>query len=188
MVLYYDVSEKLDNNIDMLLVQKSNNIGSTSDRVEYRFNERDLIMHPDFKMQVCTKISNPHYLPETFIKSTVINFLVTSEGLEEDLLTKTVIVLRPEDEELRSNLIEKIAKNDEILSDIESKILDQLLDTQTKEDQNVLEDNKLIAMLKDSKVKSFEIKESKAIAESTNLKLIEERKKYLGVAIRGSIL
>jgi len=64
----------------------------------------------------------------------VINFLVTSEGLEEDLLTKTVIVLRPEDEELRSNLIEKIAKNDEILSDIESKILDQLLDTQTKED------------------------------------------------------
>jgi dynein heavy chain len=134
MVLYYDVSEKLDNNIDMLLVQKSNNIGSTSDRVEYRFNERDLIMHPDFKMYVCTKISNPHYLPETFIKSTVINFLVTSEGLEEDLLTKTVIVLRPEDEELRSNLIEKIAKNDEILSDIESKILDQLLDTQTKED------------------------------------------------------
>lgn len=83
---------------------------------------------------MCTKISNPHYLPETFIKSTVINFLVTSEGLEEDLLTKTVIVLRPEDEELRSNLIEKIAKNDEILSDIESKILDQLLDTQTKED------------------------------------------------------
>lgn len=64
----------------------------------------------------------------------MINFLVTSEGLEEDLLTKTVIVLRPEDEELRSNLIEKIAKNDEILSDIESKILDQLLDTQTKED------------------------------------------------------
>jgi len=50
MVLYYDVSEKLDNNIDMLLVQKSNNIGSTSDRVEYMFNERDLIMHPDFKM------------------------------------------------------------------------------------------------------------------------------------------
>jgi len=43
-------------------------------------------------------------------------------------------------------------------------------------------------MLKDSKVKSFEIKESKAIAESTNLKLIEERKKFLSVAIRGSIL
>lgn len=49
-------------------------------------------------------------------------------------MTKTVGILRPEDEELRANLIEKIAKNDEILSDIESKILDQLLDTQTKED------------------------------------------------------
>lgn len=73
-------------------------------------------------------------MPETFIKSTVINFLVTSEGLEEDLLTKTVGILRPEDEELRANLIEKIANNDAILSDIESKILDQLLDTQTKDD------------------------------------------------------
>lgn len=34
MVLYYDVAEKLDNNIDMLLVQKSNNIGSSSERIE----------------------------------------------------------------------------------------------------------------------------------------------------------
>mmetsp|Transcript_6889 Transcript_6889/g.6080 ORF Transcript_6889/g.6080 Transcript_6889/m.6080 type:complete len:92 (+) Transcript_6889:263-538(+) len=91
-------------------------------------------MHQEFKMFVCTKISNPNYLPETFIKATVINFLVTSEGLEEDLLTKTVSILRPEDEELRSTLIEKIAKNDEILSEIESKILDQLLETQTKDD------------------------------------------------------
>jgi len=127
-------------------------------------------------------------LPETFIKATVINFLVTTDGLDEDLLTKTVGILRPEDEELRATLIEKIAKNDEILSDIESKILDQLLETQTKDDYNVLEDNKLIAMLKDSKVKSLEIKEGKAIAEHTNLKLIEERKKFISVSIRGSIL
>ena len=50
MVLYFDVAEKLDNNIDMLLVQKSNLIGSASERREYRFYERDLLMHPDFKM------------------------------------------------------------------------------------------------------------------------------------------
>ena len=31
-VLYYDVAEKLNNNIDLLLVQKSNNIGSTTER------------------------------------------------------------------------------------------------------------------------------------------------------------
>ena len=50
--MYYDVLEKLDNNIDLLLFQKSNNIGSTADSVEYRFNKRDLLMHPKFKMLV----------------------------------------------------------------------------------------------------------------------------------------
>ena len=77
---------------------------------------------------------NPLYLTETFIKTTVINFLFTYDGLEEDLLTKNNGILRPEDEELRTTLIEKIAKNDEILSDIESKILKQLLETQNKDD------------------------------------------------------
>lgn len=29
-----------------------------------------------------TKMTNPHYLPEMFIRVTVINFTVTLEGLE----------------------------------------------------------------------------------------------------------
>jgi len=78
-------------------------------------------------------LSNPNYLPETFIKATVINFLVTYDGLEEDLLTKTVSILKPEDEEMRGSLIEKIAKNDNELASLEANILETLMDTQTKE-------------------------------------------------------
>jgi len=52
----------------------------------------------------------------------------------------------------------------------------------------VLEDSKLINMLKESKTKSQEIKESKEEAERSNQTLVEERKKYINVAIRGSIL
>lgn len=78
-------------------------------------------------------MSNPNYLPETFIKATVINFLVTYDGLEEDLLTKTVSILKPEDEEMRGSLIEKIAKNDNELASLEANILETLMDTQTKE-------------------------------------------------------
>mmetsp|Transcript_66245 Transcript_66245/g.142992 ORF Transcript_66245/g.142992 Transcript_66245/m.142992 type:complete len:92 (-) Transcript_66245:276-551(-) len=90
-------------------------------------------MHNEFRLYLCTKMTNPQYLPETFIKATVINFLVTHDGLEEDLLTKTVSILRPEDEELRSSLIEKIAKNDNELASLEANILESLLETQTKE-------------------------------------------------------
>lgn len=52
----------------------------------------------------------------------------------------------------------------------------------------MLEDNNLIEMLKESKVKSHEIKHSKEDAEATNTKLIFERQKYISVAVRGSIL
>lgn len=97
-------------------------------------------------------------------------------------------ILRPEDEELRSALIEKIAKNDTELAELESNILESLLATQTKDEYNVLEDNNLIQMLKDSKTKSKEIKDSKDDAETANQKLVEERKKYINVSIRGSIL
>jgi len=43
-------------------------------------------------------------------------------------------------------------------------------------------------MLKNSKSKSQEIKESKEEAEKANLKLMNERKKYIDVSIRGSIM
>jgi len=49
-------------------------------------------------------------------------------------------------------------------------------------------DNNLIDMLKHSKSKSQEIKESKEEAERANLKLLEERKKYIDVSIRGTIM
>lgn len=52
----------------------------------------------------------------------------------------------------------------------------------------MLEDNDLINMLKESKVKSADIKEKKIKAEETNDKLIEEKKKFTSIAIRGSIL
>lgn len=39
-----------------------------------------------FKMYLTTKMPNPHYLPEVCIKVNIINFTVTMEGLEDQLL------------------------------------------------------------------------------------------------------
>jgi dynein heavy chain, axonemal len=43
-----------------------------------------------------TKLPNPNYLPEIFIRVTVINFTVTNEGLEEQLLGQVVQIEMPE--------------------------------------------------------------------------------------------
>ena len=43
-----------------------------------------------------TKLPNPHYLPEICIKVTLLNFTVTPQGLEDQLLVAVIKVERPE--------------------------------------------------------------------------------------------
>ncbi len=45
--------------------------------------DSELEYDENFKLYFTTKLPNPHYLPEIFIRVTVINFTVTSDGLEE---------------------------------------------------------------------------------------------------------
>ena len=45
---------------------------------------------------ITTKLANPHYLPEICIKVTVINFTVTPDGLEDQLLALVVRKERPD--------------------------------------------------------------------------------------------
>ncbi len=40
----------------------------------------------DFRFYITTKLRNPHYLPELSTKVTLLNFMITPEGLEDQLL------------------------------------------------------------------------------------------------------
>ena len=50
----------------------------------------------NFKLYLQTKLSNPHYKPEVFAQCTVINFIATEAGLEDQLLEKVVNNEKPE--------------------------------------------------------------------------------------------
>ncbi len=43
-----------------------------------------------------TKLANPHYKPEMQAQATLINFTVTKDGLEDQLLAEVVATERPD--------------------------------------------------------------------------------------------
>ena len=87
-VLIEDVGEILDASLDGVL-QKAffDNNGIKS----IRYCDKDVNYDDQFKLFMTSKIPNPHFLPEICIKLTVINFTVTFEGLDEQLLVDVVL-------------------------------------------------------------------------------------------------
>lgn len=88
-----------------------------------RLGDTDVPYHNDFKFFITTKLPNPHYIPEICIKTTIINFTVTPQGLEDQLLVEVVRNEEIQLEEMRKDLITQISQDKKELQDLEDKIL-----------------------------------------------------------------
>ncbi|KAL6618330.1 dynein heavy chain and region D6 of dynein motor-domain-containing protein [Neocallimastix sp. 'constans'] len=137
-----------------------------------------------FKLYITTKLRNPHYLPEISTKVTLLNFMITPEGLEDQTLGIVVQKERPELEEEKNQLIIQSAENKKKLKEIEDKILSIL----SNDDGNILENLEAIEALSSSKRISNELSEKQKIAEATEKKIDETRNSYLPIAKHASIL
>ena len=82
-----DVGEEIDPGLDSLL-QKA--IYKEEGVEKINFGDKKIVYDPNFKLMITTKLPNPHYLPEMCIKLTIINFTVTFEGLEDQLLVDVI--------------------------------------------------------------------------------------------------
>lgn len=56
-----------------------------------------------FRMLLQTRLANPHYKPEMQAQATLINFTVTRDGLEDQLLAEVVSIERPDLEKTKVN-------------------------------------------------------------------------------------
>ena len=55
----------------------------------------EIEQHPDFRLFLHTRLSNPHYPPEVQAEITLVNFMVTTSGLEDQLVSIVVETERP---------------------------------------------------------------------------------------------
>lgn len=132
-----------------------------------------------------TKMPNPHYIPEICIKVTLINFTVTFEGLQQQLLGDVVIAEKPETERAKDRIVLQMAADSKTLKDIENKILSLLASATTIE---ILDADTLIDILKSSKITTNEINGRMADAKVLEVEINDTRNMYSSVAVRGSIL
>ena len=113
--------------------------------IEVEYNE-------SFRLYMTTQMPNPHYLPQDCIKVTLINFSVTSSGLEDQLLGLVVREERPELEEQRSMLIVNMARDAMQLEELEEKVLRLLANS---EGATLLDDQSLVDTLAEAKVSAI---------------------------------
>lgn len=66
-----------------------------------KIGDKECEYHPKFKLILHTKLANPHYQPEMQAQCTLINFTVTRDGLEDQLLASVVGMERPDLEALK---------------------------------------------------------------------------------------
>lgn len=92
LVLLENCSEEIDPVLDPILLKQT---FKAAGNVCISFADRTIEYNDSFRLQMTTKLRNPHFLPEVSIKLTLINFMITYDGLCEQLLNLVVFKENP---------------------------------------------------------------------------------------------
>lgn len=149
-----------------------------------QIGDSEVEVSPSFRLIMHTKLSNPHYPPEIQAETTLVNFSVTQQGLEEQLLA---IVVRNERSDLAAQRAALILQQNLFtikVKQLEDGILKRLADAQG----DITEDRNLIEELELSKKISDEIAVKLEESRITSEKINNTSEKYRPVARRGALL
>uniref|UniRef100_A0A8B9VFM5 Dynein axonemal heavy chain 17 n=1 Tax=Anas zonorhyncha TaxID=75864 RepID=A0A8B9VFM5_9AVES len=178
-LLIEDIGETVEPVLDHLLgrntIKKGRYIKIGDKEVEY---------HPRFRLILHTKYFNPHYKPEMQAQCTLINFLVTREGLEDQLLAAVVAKERPDLEDLKANLTKSQNEFKINLKELEDSLLARL----SAASGNFLGDTALVENLETTKRTAMEIEEKVKEAKVTEGEINIARENYRPAAERASLL
>ncbi|KAG8459526.1 hypothetical protein KFE25_012861 [Diacronema lutheri] len=180
-VILENIGEELDPALEPILLKQT---FKQSGSEVIKIGDNTIPYHSDFTFYMTTKLANPHYAPETSVKVTLLNFTITQEGLEDQLLGIVVAKERPDLEESKNALVLSNAAMQKQLKEIE----DQILRLLSEASGNILDDEQLINTLAQSKVTSDEINAKVAEARTTEKLIDATREGYRACAFRAALL
>jgi dynein heavy chain len=176
-----DIGENLDPALEPVLLKA---VYENNGRIQIKLGDSEVDYDKNFLLYMTTKLPNPHYFPEVCIKVTVINFTVTFDGLEEQLLHEVVSKEIPDMLEKSVSLKLQLADDKKTLELLEKKILKML----SESGGNILDDEVLISTLKESKETSTAVNTRVKEAELAAVEIDRACREYTEVSTSGSVL
>ncbi|CAK4711321.1 unnamed protein product [Aphanomyces euteiches] len=177
--------ENLGEKIDAILapvIQRSTS--KRGNRVEVVIGDASVPYCDEFRLYLHTKLGNPHYPPEIQAECTMVNFTVTNLGLEDQLLNLVVSKERADLAIKREKLIQQQNQGKIELKKLEDIILQYLAEA----DDDITNNQPLIAILSDTKYKAQMTQNNMEAAKKTQDSVNVTSEKYRSIAARGSLL
>ncbi|KAI5062354.1 hypothetical protein GOP47_0022893 [Adiantum capillus-veneris] len=180
-VLLENVGEELDPSLEPLLLRQ---VFKSGGMLCIRLGDATIEYNNDFRFYITTKLRNPHYLPETSVKVTLLNFMITKEGLSDQLLGVVVARERPDLEQQKNELVVQSAENKKRLKQLE----DQILQVLSSSEGNILEDETAVKIISEAKTVGNDITVKQTLAEETEKNIDEARKAYAACGDSAAVL
>eukprot|EP00743_Colponemidia_sp_Colp-15_P002217 GILK01002403.1.p1 GENE.GILK01002403.1~~GILK01002403.1.p1 ORF type:complete len:1329 (-),score=303.46 GILK01002403.1:72-3644(-) len=149
-----------------------------------RVADTNMDFSDEFRLYMTSRRANPRFSPELSAKVTIIDFAVTQEGLEQQLLGRVLKKEQRSLEEQLAQLLEEVTANTKALQALDRMLLERLSATQG----NLLDDTELIEVLANTKAKAQEVEIKLANAAEKKEEINKKREQYRPVATRGSVL
>lgn len=175
-VLIENVQEELDPAIEPLLQKQIVKKGAS---MTIKIGDTIIEYDKNFKFFLTTKLRNPHYLPEVSTKVTLLNFMITYEGLTDQLLAIVVAKENPELEIKKEELVLENARTKNKLAETENQILNVLDNS-----DDILGDASAIEILSAASVLTVEIEKKQEISKVVEAEIDEQRLGYKPIALR----
>jgi dynein heavy chain len=144
-VIIENVGEDIDAVLDPVL---SRSVYHKGRQLFLNLGGEEVEYDPNFRLFLQTKLSNPHYKPELAAQCTLVNFIVTERGLEEQLLAHVVKLEQPELESQKQELQQAFNQYQIQLLQLEDNLLEALANAPA----DILSDVPLIEGLEATKV------------------------------------
>ena len=177
------VPERLPNDLDPILYKQAH-VGSRSIHRKVKIGDREIEWNDHFQLVIATELHDPHFLPTVSTKVCIMDFSVTPGGMEENILNLIVGHEHPDLASERMAVLLQVVNNREQLKQLEEHILKTMAESMG----NILDDEKAIAMLRESQQIANTVAAQQEEAKTIEGTLEDIRRTFIPAAEHGRVL